>query len=91
MAAEKIRIEGLGKIFPSKQGEVQALRNVALSIPDGQFCCIVGPSGCGKTTLLRILAGLEVQTSGVLSLHHRDPQKSLSSMVAAPCSTWVRC
>jgi NitT/TauT family transport system ATP-binding protein len=81
VSPEKIRVEGLGKVFPSKHGDVQALRNVQLAIPDGQFCCIVGPSGCGKTTLLRIMAGLEQQTSGTLSLYHRDPQKALNSMV----------
>lgn len=79
--AEKIRIQSLGKVFPSKQGDVQALKNVNLTIPDGQFCCVVGPSGCGKTTLLRILAGLEQQSSGTLTLYHQDPQKSLNSMV----------
>lgn len=81
LGAEKIRIDGLSKTFPSKQGDVEALRGVSLGIPDGQFCCIVGPSGCGKTTLLRILAGLEEQTAGRVSLSRRDPHKPLNAMI----------
>lgn len=78
---EKIRIRSLSKSFRTKHGEVLALNNINLTIPDGQFCCIVGPSGCGKTTLLRILAGLEEQTQGELVLYHSDPRRPLNSMV----------
>ena len=77
----KISIAGLEKVFHTRGGEVQALRNVNLDIPRGQFCCIVGPSGCGKTTLLRILAGLEDHTSGRLEIFHEDESKPLNSMV----------
>ena len=78
---ERIRVDDLSKVFPGRQGPVEALRGINLTIPDGQFCCIVGPSGCGKTTLLRILAGLEEPSRGSLSLNHSDDQKPLSSMV----------
>jgi len=77
----KILIEGLSRIFPSRQGPVAALQDVQLSIDDGQFCCIVGPSGCGKTTLLRILAGLEEPTAGRLAVYQADSAKPLNSMV----------
>src|SRR6185369_7640734 len=77
----KIGIEGLGKLFQARNGDVEALSGVDLAIPDGQFCCIVGPSGCGKTTLLRILAGLEEHTSGRLEMLHADPRRPLTSMV----------
>jgi NitT/TauT family transport system ATP-binding protein len=77
----KIAIEALGKVFQARNGRVEALRDVDLVIPNGQFCCIVGPSGCGKTTLLRILAGLEQHTHGRLELAHHDPSKPLTSMV----------
>jgi spermidine/putrescine transport system ATP-binding protein len=49
-------------------GEVQALRDVSLTIARGEFFSLLGPSGCGKTTLLRILAGLDFPDSGSLRL-----------------------
>src|SRR5690348_10969586 len=45
-------------------GEVFAVNDISLSVNDGEFLVLLGPSGCGKTTFLRILAGLESQTSG---------------------------
>ncbi len=45
-------------------GDVGAVRDVNLDIPDGEFVVFVGPSGCGKTTVLRMIAGLEEITSG---------------------------
>lgn len=45
-------------------GHFTALKEINLAIESGEFICFLGPSGCGKTTLLRIIAGLEEQTSG---------------------------
>ncbi|MCA6116501.1 ABC transporter ATP-binding protein [Bradyrhizobium sp. WSM 1738] len=45
-------------------GETAVVKDVSLSIRDGEFLTLVGPSGCGKSTLLRIIAGLEAQDSG---------------------------
>ncbi|MDD3031620.1 MAG: ABC transporter ATP-binding protein [Atribacterota bacterium] len=45
-------------------GEVIAVKNFSLKIPDGSFMCFLGPSGCGKTTTLRMIAGLEEPTKG---------------------------
>lgn len=57
-------MRGLSKQFSVHGRAVDALIGIDLDIRAGEFLCIVGPSGCGKTTLLRILAGLEVQTAG---------------------------
>jgi NitT/TauT family transport system ATP-binding protein len=80
-APAQISIAGLGKQYAGARGTVTALRDVNLSVQRGQFCCLVGPSGCGKTTLLRIVAGLETHTSGLLELAHFDRSKPLHSMV----------
>lgn len=60
----KIRVCDVTKAFRRRSDVVLALDRVSFTVGDGEFVCIVGPSGCGKTTLLRILAGLERQTSG---------------------------
>jgi len=49
-------------------GEVSAVDGITLSVPDGEFMVLLGPSGCGKTTFLRIICGLERQSSGDLMI-----------------------
>ncbi len=55
-----------------KFGAVTALQQLSLKVEDGEFIALLGPSGCGKTTLLRIIAGLESQTSGRVLIGERD-------------------
>jgi iron(III) transport system ATP-binding protein len=47
-------------------GEVTAVSGVSLDVPRGAFLVLVGPSGCGKSTMLRMLAGLETPSAGVI-------------------------
>ena len=49
-------------------GDNHVLRDVNLTIADGEFIVIVGPSGCGKSTMLRIIAGLEAPDEGIIEL-----------------------
>ncbi|EJN05950.1 ATP-binding cassette domain-containing protein [Phyllobacterium sp. YR531] len=53
-------------------GSVDVMNNIDLSIEKGEFCVFVGPSGCGKSTLLRLIAGLELVTSGKIVIGDRD-------------------
>lgn len=60
----KVKIEGVRKVFNTRNGEMIALNGVNLDIMENEFICVVGPSGCGKSTLLNIIAGLAEPTSG---------------------------
>jgi NitT/TauT family transport system ATP-binding protein len=68
----KLEVRNIGKQFTAVQGSetrlITAVKDINLSIDDGQFVCFVGPSGCGKTTLLNILAGLDKPTEGEVIL-----------------------
>jgi NitT/TauT family transport system ATP-binding protein len=80
--AAKVRLRGLTKSFAVRGRRVEALAGIDLDIVSGEFLCIVGPSGCGKTTLLRILAGLEQQTSGTIDVARESADaRPLNSMV----------
>ncbi|MEB3246977.1 MAG: ABC transporter ATP-binding protein, partial [Synechococcus sp.] len=61
-----VRFEALSKTYPGRRGAaaVEVIRQLDLTIKDGEFLVLVGPSGCGKSTLLRLLAGLETPSNG---------------------------
>ena len=67
-----IEIRNVSKSF----GSFQALKNINLSVPDGELLGLLGPSGSGKTTLLRIIAGLEFPDSGSIHLNGEDASAS---------------
>jgi iron(III) transport system ATP-binding protein len=55
-----------------KFGDFTALADVSLDVMKGEFVCFLGPSGCGKTTLLRAIAGLDLQTTGAIEQDGKD-------------------
>ena len=66
-----LKIEGVSKIFPGRNGAIEALRPVNVDVAAGEFVCLLGPSGCGKSTLLSIIAGLESPSDGLVSADGR--------------------
>ena len=67
-----VECRGVGKIYASKAGPVEALRGIDLAASEGEFVCLLGLSGCGKSTLLQLIAGLEAPTAGsIRSRRHR--------------------
>jgi multiple sugar transport system ATP-binding protein len=64
----ELKVQNLQKKF----GEFTAVKDVSFTIPDGSFFCLLGSSGCGKTTTLRMIAGLELPTSGSIFLGGED-------------------
>jgi len=69
---EIIKIEGMTKRFPVGNGEFTALRNIDLSIAEGEFVGLVGPSGSGKTTLLNIIGSLDTPSEGTTTVINQD-------------------
>ena len=63
-----IDIKNVSKRF----GEKTALNNINLYVRKGEFMTILGPSGCGKTTLLRLLAGFETASEGIITIAGND-------------------
>ncbi|WP_319204289.1 ABC transporter ATP-binding protein [uncultured Ilyobacter sp.] len=83
---KKVEIKNLTKIFISGKNKVKAVDDLNLVIEPGEFVCLLGPSGCGKTTMLRMLAGFEVPTTGSIFIGNKDvanltPDKRDTAMV----------
>jgi len=77
-----LKLENINKSF----GSTQVLKDINLSVDEGEFVVFVGPSGCGKSTLLRVIAGLEDATSGTVEIegetvNHVPPAKRGIAMV----------
>jgi multiple sugar transport system ATP-binding protein len=53
-------------------GDIEAVKDLSLAIPDGEFVVLLGPTGAGKTTLLRLIAGLETAEAGIITIDGRD-------------------
>lgn len=78
-----IKLEGVDKVYRTKEIETTALENVNIEIEKGEFVSIMGPSGCGKSTLLNIIGLLDNPTKGKVELMGKDLEsaadKTLSS------------
>jgi spermidine/putrescine transport system ATP-binding protein len=63
-----VQLREVSKVYDGQH----ALRDISLDVLRGEFLTILGPSGCGKTTILRLMAGFEKPTSGVVSINGQD-------------------
>jgi multiple sugar transport system ATP-binding protein len=72
----EIRVQNLHKAF----AEFTAVEDSTFTVRDGEFFCLLGPSGCGKTTTLRMIAGLELPTSGQIYLGNEEVTFKRASM-----------
>lgn len=76
MPASAVDIRELSVCFDSEAGEVTALDNVTVNIPEGSLLTMLGPSGCGKSTLLRAIADLVPASQGEISVLGKAPEQA---------------
>lgn len=86
-APAAICFKGLGQVFKTASGPLEALRSVDFSVARHEFVAVLGPSGCGKSTLLRCIAGLLKPTSGsleVFGLQVTEPRDDIGIVFQKP-------
>ena len=71
MSERLIQLDNVSKIFPTRKGDVEAVRDFSYEIHKGEVVTLVGASGCGKTTLLNMVAGFLAPTSGSILLENK--------------------
>lgn len=82
-----IEIDGLGKVYESRRGEVPALESIDLRVESGEFVGVVGPSGCGKSTLLKVLLGVIAPSTGDVYVDGdrvTEPRTDIGMMFQSP-------
>ncbi|GAB4257976.1 MAG: ATP-binding cassette domain-containing protein [Methylomicrobium sp.] len=81
-----IDIDIVDKTYPTRaQAEGhRAIAGLRLSLPSNEFVCLVGPSGCGKTTLLNIIAGLDTDYRGEITVDHRHRAPKIGYVFQEP-------
>ncbi len=67
-----IELKDIGKIYQRGEAKTEALKNINLTIEEGEYIAIMGPSGSGKSTLMNIIGALDVPTSGQYLFETRD-------------------
>ncbi len=72
MSRHFVSIEGLSKVYPSKEQDLVVFEGANIGIDKGEFVCIIGHSGCGKSTILNVMAGLETPTTGTMIMDNKE-------------------
>lgn len=60
-------LKNVNKSFERNGKELEVVKDINITVEDGEFLCLLGPSGCGKTTVLRMIAGLDFPTNGQIT------------------------
>ena len=76
-----VEIKNVKKLFQINNDNIEVLRDINLSINDGEILSIVGSSGCGKSTLLKLMIGLEEATEGEITVNGKNPYEVDSTEV----------
>ncbi len=71
-----IDIDLVSKTYKSRNGQVDALKDVTIHAKKGSFTALLGPSGCGKSTILRMIADLETPSQGSILVHGEHPREA---------------
>ncbi len=68
MAAPKLLVQDVSKVYRHGRQSVAALSSIDLTVSAGEFVTVIGPSGCGKSTLFTIVAGIEQPSAGMVAI-----------------------
>lgn len=79
---EIIKMDGITKIYRTKDIETVALENVNLEVEKGDFLSVMGPSGCGKSTMLNVMGLLDAPTEGKVLINGIETQKMKDGKIA---------
>lgn len=71
----RVLVDSVSKSFQIDGRSVEAIRDVSLSLEEGEFGALIGPSGCGKSTLLRMVADILGPTSGAITIGGSPPER----------------
>jgi len=77
-----INLEGITKIYQTKEVETVALENVNLEVEEGEFLSVMGPSGCGKSTMLNIMGLLDIPNEGHVKIDNIETNKMKDGTMA---------
>ena len=75
LSMAQVNLINLNKIYPTRDQAVHAVKDLNLTVEDGEFVALLGPSGCGKTSTLRMIVGLETITSGTIAFDGQAGQR----------------
>jgi bicarbonate transport system ATP-binding protein len=71
MQTQFLDIQGVSKVYETPKGPFTVLQDIDLSVGEGEFICVIGHSGCGKTTLLNMVSGFTIPSSGTVRLRNQ--------------------